>query len=84
MRSILEIYEELKNLSDSERKQRANEFIEEFIGSLPEHKQKVFRQKQWCIESELIKYKNPVMKMNKMIELFWEGVKEFKDVTKNM
>lgn len=58
------------------------ELLEELFNKLPKKKQKHARQLQWKIESELRKYKDPIAKMNKMVEMFWEGVYEFKDVMK--
>jgi hypothetical protein len=59
-----------------EREQRR--IIDDFIESLPNEssKQKA-RQFQFRIDRELRPYKDPTARMNKMVELFWEGVKEF-------
>jgi len=62
-----------------EREQR--EVIEDFIESLPNEdcKHKA-RQFQFRIDRELRPFKDPVARMNKMVELFWEGFKEFQHV----
>jgi hypothetical protein len=55
---------------------RRQEMIEDFITTLPEEKQTAMRQLQWRIDGELSKYKDPIARMNKMVELFWEGFAE--------
>ncbi len=55
--------------------------IEDFIESVEDEEQKLkLRQLQFRIDRELRKYKDPVARMNKMVELFWEGFAEFNDV----
>lgn len=44
-----------------------------------EHEIKL-RQFQWNINKELRRYKDPVARMNKMAELFWQGVHKFQKV----
>jgi len=58
------------------------ELVEEAINKLPEDRQQKARQNQWKLDNTLRKYKDPVARMNKMIEIFWEGVYEFRDVIK--
>jgi hypothetical protein len=53
--------------------------LESYFDSLPEERQKKARQIQWQIEGELRKYKDPIARMNRMVELFWEQTNEFKD-----
>ena len=36
---------------------------------------------QWRLEQELNKFKNPISRYNRMVELFWEQVEEFKHIT---
>ncbi len=40
------------------------------------------KQLQWQIEGELRKFKNPVARYNKMIELFWSGFSTFNNTLK--
>lgn len=56
------------------------EVLEEFFNSLPEERQVKARQLQWKLDNELRKYKDPVARMNRMVEIFWEGVDNFRDV----
>jgi hypothetical protein len=58
-----------------------NSKIREFLDSIedPERRLKL-EQMQWRIDAELRKYKDPVARMNRMCELFWDGVKEFNEV----
>ena len=55
--------------------------LKDFMDSIedPERKLKL-EQLQWKIDGELRKYKDPVARMNRMVELFWEGFKEFQEV----
>ena len=55
--------------------------IRQFLDSIedPKRRQKL-EQMQWRIDAELRKYKDPVARMNRMVELFWEGFKEFQEV----
>ena len=47
--------------------------IDDFILGLPEEKQERARGLQWRIDQELRKYKNPISRMNRMVELMWES-----------
>jgi hypothetical protein len=49
---------------------------EDFINSLPEAKREIYRAKQWRIERELEKIKNPLERMNRMVSIFWDGVND--------
>lgn len=40
------------------------------------------RKFQATIDRELKHYTNPIARMNKMVELFWKGVKDFHEVIK--
>jgi len=55
------------------------EVIEDFISSCPPERQQSLRQQQWKIQGELRKYKDPQARLNKMVELFYEGLKEFQE-----
>jgi len=41
------------------------------------------RAKQWRLDQELEKIKDPVERMNRMVVIFWEGVYDFKRVLTN-
>ena len=58
---------------------RCRELIEDVINSNPPERQKRLRQYQWKIDQTLSGYKDPIARMNKMIELFWAGVGKFQD-----
>ena len=52
--------------------------IEDFIDSIEDEDRKLrLEQLQFRIDRELHTYKDPVARMNKMVELFWAGVAEF-------
>jgi len=59
---------------------RTRELLEDLINTFPKERQERARQLQWRIDQTLSHYKDPVARMNKMIEMFWEGVSEFNDV----
>jgi len=73
-------FDKMKNMTADELIAYKEKLIEDFISSLPEERQQRLRQLQWKIDGELRKYKDPIARMNKMIELFWDGVAEFKEV----
>ena len=58
------------------------EMINDFIESLPEEKQDVYRARQWRLEQELNKIKDPIERMNKMVQIFWVGVNKFIEATR--
>lgn len=61
-----------------------SEMIDGFINNLPESKKEIFRAKQWRLQQQLGKIKNPLARMNKMVSIFWDGANEFVTVTKNV
>ena len=81
-------FDEMKDMSQEELVAYKDKAVEEYISSRPEARQQRLRQLQWTIDGSLRKYKDPIAKMNKMAELFWEGfgkfqtaVKELQDIT---
>jgi hypothetical protein len=73
-------FDELKTLFETNpqaAEQKCNEIIENYILSLPEDRQQRARSFQWQLEQKLRHYKDPIARMNKMIELFWSGVNKF-------
>lgn len=62
--------------------EKAQQDLADFIENLPPERRKKMEQLQWKIDGELLKYKNPIARMNKMAELFWEGVNKFNEVIK--
>lgn len=54
----------------------AREAIDSFISSVPEECQQQLRQLQWKIDGTLRPFKDPVARMNKMVEIFWPMVQE--------
>ena len=82
-----------KEFKELEKKHRKK--LEEFINSIEdEDRRKRMQQLQWRIDGQLMKYKDPVARMNKTIELMWDGFlelnrvlqcenKNLKDISKN-
>ena len=55
--------------------------IDDFIKSIPNDISRFqCRGLQHRIEGELKNYKDPIARMNRMVELFWEGVSKFSAV----
>jgi len=79
---VLNIYNELKELNNNPElfNNRARQIIDEELKNCPEEYKEQFERKQWKLEQDLRKFKNPVARMNKMCEIFWHGVFEFKHV----
>ena len=70
-------FDQMKDMTPDELLAYKEKLIETYISSVPEERQQRLRQLQWKIDGELRKYKDPIAKMNKMAELFWEGVATF-------
>jgi len=71
-------------ISDPEEFNRvAQAQIDEVINKTSEEHQKLLRAQQWRIRQELVKIKDPVARMNKMVTIFWPQVIKFVEVLKN-
>lgn len=71
-------------LTDPEEFDRqTRQMIDDYINSLPEERQQRARQHQWKIDQTLSHYKDPVARMNKMVEMLWSGVDKFQKVLSN-
>jgi Protein of unknown function (DUF3135) len=58
----------------------SREIIRQTIESFPEHHQKRAQILQFRIDCALRKYHDPVARMNRMVEIFWEYFQQFYDV----
>ena len=79
-------FEELSELyfQDPEQfEQKRKTLIEETIQTFPEDFQKRAQGLQFTIEARLQAYHDPVMRMNKMVEIFWEHFTSFQEVVNN-
>ena len=54
--------------------------IQGLIDGFPEENRARAYGLQLKIDAELCRYKDPVARMNRMVELFWEGVGQFQEV----
>jgi hypothetical protein len=71
---------ELESVSekDPEKFERIrSKIIKTAIESYPEETQQRYYGIQFTLDCELRKYKNPVARMNRMVEIFWAKVYEF-------
>lgn len=59
--------------------EQARKAIDDFISSTPEHQQPRLRGIQFTIDTTLGQIKDPIVRMNKMVEIFWEGAAKFSD-----
>ncbi len=77
-------FDQMKDMTTEELIAYKDKVIETYISSLPEERQQRLRQLQWTIDGELRKYKDPIAKMNKMTELFWNGFSKFQEATQTL
>jgi hypothetical protein len=74
---LARLYQEDPEAFDRKRQ----ELIDEFIENLPNDDcKRRAKQFQFRIDGELRGIKDPIAKMNKMVELFWDGVIRFQHV----
>lgn len=79
--NILDIFNSLSSIEENEREQYINEILDEYFNSIDDEElRRKIKGKHWKIQTELRHYKDPIAKHNKMVELFWEGVSEFKGI----
>lgn len=57
-----------------------SEIIRTAIESFPQETRQRFYGLQFTLDCELRKYKNPIVRMNRMVEIFWDKVYEFNAV----
>ncbi len=80
-------FDYLKNMYEkdpSEFEKITKSMIDRVINKVRKENREIFRAKQWRLEQELNKIKNPLERMNRMVCIFWVGVNEFINVTKNL
>lgn len=70
------LYQKDPDLFEAERKKLIQETIDSFP---PEYRAKA-QGLQFKIEANLDRYKDPVARMNKMVEIFWSHFQEFQEV----
>lgn len=77
-----QMFEELQTLRSNPEAfaSRRNAILDEYFQSLPEDQALRARQFQWRLDNELRPYRDPIVRMNKMVEIFWTGVREFHQV----
>ncbi len=63
----------------AEFERQVREKIDEIIQNADPKYRKRLQGLQFTIDCTLKKYKDPVARMNKMVELFWEGFLKFRD-----
>lgn len=78
--TVLEIYDELVKLRNNpaEFDRRVDEIWKDFYKTLSPDSIKRAEQYRWTMDAKLAKCKTPQERYNKMVELFWNGVKLFK------
>ena len=77
-------FDELANLFKSDplkfeqyKQDRISQHIADMCSDCPEHLERCQRF-QWRLDQELAKHKNPIVRYNAMVEMFWAQVDEFK------
>ena len=69
---------ELVSKNDPEKfEEIRSEIIRTAIESYPQETRQRFYGMQFTLDCELRKYKNPIARMNRMVEIFWAKVYEF-------
>lgn len=79
-------FDELKTLFETDppaAELKAKEIIDDYITTLEPEKQARAQAFQWRIQQDLRKFKDPIARMNRMVEMFWVGVKEFQHAWEN-
>jgi hypothetical protein len=79
-------FEDLKTLSESNPdavEEKVQEILEEYIQTLAPERQQRARAYNWRVQQELRKFKDPIARMNKMVEMFWKGVRQFQTALVN-
>lgn len=62
-----------------EFEKRRLQIIEQTINSFPEEYRQRAQGLQFTIDCQLRRYKDPIMRMNKMVEIFWENFAQFQE-----
>ncbi len=58
--------------------------IDSVISTARADNREKLRAKQWRLQQDLKKIKDPLERMNRMVSIFWSGVHEFVNVTKDL
>ena len=74
---MLEALEDVHEKDPHQFEALRREILNQSIDSYPERYRQRARGLQFALDCELAKYKNPVARMNRMVELFWEKFYEF-------
>lgn len=73
---LAELYRTDPQAFEEKRKEMLEDNLVKICGDCPEKLARC-RAMQWRIDQELSRYKNPVAKYNKMVEMFWKQFSEF-------
>jgi hypothetical protein len=79
-------FDELSTLFDTDpvaAEAKVKEIMEEYISTLTPERQQRAHAFNWRIQQELRNFKDPTARMNRMVEMFWIGVKEFQQTLQN-
>lgn len=76
----MNVYESLVNCPPDEFEEAARKVIDDYIDTLPQERKIKAQQQQWRIEQDLRKYKDPVARMNRMVELLYSGLDDLNSI----
>lgn len=79
-------FDELKTLYETDpaaAEVKVVQIMDEYISTLSPERQQRARAFNWRIQQELRNLIDPIARMNRMVEMFWAGVKEFQQVLQN-
>jgi hypothetical protein len=79
IKKLAELYRRDQRQFEEERERLIIETIEGFNA---EHRKRAYGL-QFKIDCQLRPYRDPVMRMNKMVEIFWQGVYSFQEALNN-
>lgn len=77
---LVQLFQDDPEAFEQYRKQRLEEEIIKMCDGCPEKEDRC-RAFVWRMEQELSKYTDPIARYNKMVEMFWKQVEEFKNAT---
>lgn len=73
-------FDELKTLFETDpvvAEDKVKQIMDDYISTLSPERQQRAQAFNWRIQQELRNLKDPTARMNRMVEMFWSGVKEF-------
>jgi hypothetical protein len=79
--NCLDIFDRLSPLSEDKAafNKEADKVWEEIVSDLPPERKRWANQQRWVREGKLRQIKDPVERMNRSVEMFWEDFRKFQE-----